>query len=64
MSDLSFVSTLSARVWSAASVLLRRTEARLRRTMWLQISARRLRRAGVTEPQQQQLAVHLKLRNK
>ena len=43
---------------------MRRTEVRPRRTRWLEISARRLRRAGVTEPQQQQLAVHLKLRNK
>ena len=51
-----------ASVWRAASVLVRRMEERLRRRMWLQISARRMRMAGVTEPQQQQLTVHLKLK--
>ena len=60
--DLSLVSTLSASVWSVASVLLRRTAERLRRTRWLQSSARRQSRAGVTGPQQQQPTVHLKLK--
>jgi len=48
-------------VWRAASVLVRRMEERLSRRMWLHSSARRLRRAGVTEPQQQQETVHLNL---